>query len=178
MYTHKLQLVNPRVKLEQIVRQNQEMSTKARELVAAILTYICEQRVLKAKHKHVKYYDSQALIRNQLDLRKVTGGLYTNVSNKYDRNKFIKKAITELVDKDIITPIDGPRSPKNTNYLINPLFYYDGFSFLNVYLHWCYLTNTQPKNVYVEECYKVGEHFEEVDMGLVSSMLEKGICEY
>ena len=183
MYQDKLQLVNPRVKLEQIVNQSQEMHPKAHQLAQAIIVYICEQRILNAKH--IDSYDAQALIRNQINLSKkghIFNDLYPTINNKYEKNKIFKKAVEELIDKNVILAIDGPFE-KNTHYLLNPLYYYDGYSFLNVYLHWCYLAQEEVKSKYVEDCipllsYNTVDEFEDLDVSELNSMVSKGLYEY
>lgn len=175
MYKKKIQLVNPRVKLQQILNQSNISHPKAKELLVAIMVYICEQRELHRRFKHYKYYDVKALRNNLIDLSKesrIFQNIYSTVNAKYKKNKVFKKAVEDLIGENVIYPIG------DNYYILNPLFYYDGIGFLNVYLYWCHYSKNEIENIYLEECVKEGDEFIELDLEELNFMVDKGIIEY
>lgn len=170
------QVVNSRVKLEQILNQQNITHPKSKELIGTILIYICEQRELHRQFKNVDYYDAKALRNNIIDLSK-EGPIYSRVFNTLsavkEKNRAYKKAIEDLISEYVIYPLK-----KEGDYILSPLFYFDGLGFLNVYLYWCYFSGALIENKYVEDCVKDEDGFVKLDIDELNSMVSKGILKY
>jgi hypothetical protein len=174
-YSKVYQVVNRRTKLEQTEYQQRNLDSKSRELIRAIMIYLDTEKVKKWKHKNINYYNAHAINNNLIDLSwgsEITRELFTSIKTEKKRKDVLKAAIKVLVEEDYIC--EEEYNSGNGMYLINPLFYYDGVGFINVYLWWCYKTNTPIKNRYVEDSLKDEEGYFTPDMEELNHLVKNG----
>jgi hypothetical protein len=162
---------------------SRELAPKSKEVIGECIVYLSNQEVLKDIHKHVSHYDNVALKSWRVDLSArglIFSKLFSKVNDLRNRKLFLKNAIEDLIAEEIIYPdtLKVGDDEHAKMYIINPTYYYEGSKFLNVYMYWCYKTNTAINEKYLKNCIKENGKTKTPNLSEVALLIARGITEY
>lgn len=164
------QMIPPQVALKQKEWQCDALinsDKKTQELLKSILVYIQKQETNKDLKKGIKHYNRDTTNWNTIVLDKhwiTQYNLYQRYKVDYNKTKYFNIAIENLIEEDILA-----RCEDKNHYMVNPLFYCANKNcYCNMYAKWCDLTNTKPKERYLENSMYIyngfGKNLEETNI--------------